>query len=609
MRAALDRLGDRQTLWGRFSTCGGFATRLAAGRRIPHSCCLPALERRPIENRPQIKNLPHKLAALLIGLAAICPAQSNADWWRNAVIYEIYPRSFADSNGDGVGDLNGITAHLDYLRDLGVDAIWIAPFYPSPQVDFGYDVSDYRAIDPQYGTMADFDRLVAEAGKRKIRVLTDLVLNHTSDRHPWFQESRSSKTNAKADWYVWRDGGWFGRPPTNWVSIFGGSAWQYDAARRQYYYHAFYKQQPDLNWRNPQVRQAMYDAMRFWMRKGVAGFRLDSVGMLFEDTQFRDEEVHGRTPSGDALVSHEHTGNQPEIHELMREMRRVTDEFPGRILIGETVQANVGGLAEMYGKASDEMQLPMDFQYALDTKLAASQFRQRLREAETQLNGSIPLFVSDNHDSARSFTRFGDGLNNEDIARLLATLLLTPRAAVLLYCGQELGMANSEPKRLEDVRDPLGKSGWPRYKGRDGSRTPMPWDGTAMAGFTNGPAAWLKIGEDHTTHNVALESRDSKSLLNYYRLLIRLRRENPVLRDGGTTIVEDNNPNVLSYLRQKDGATVLIAVNFSASSQTVRYKLKGKSLSLLASSFSVPASEPSSSVTLPAYGAYVASVR
>ncbi len=546
------------------------------------------------------------VAAIATALAA---AQNDADWWKNAVFYEIYPRSFADSNGDGVGDLNGITAHLDYLRDLDVNAIWIAPFYPSPQVDFGYDVSDYTDIDPQYGTMADFDRLVTEAGKRKIRVLVDLVLNHTSDRHPWFQESRSSRTNPKADWYVWRNGRWFGRPPNNWVSLFGHSAWQYDAARGQYYYHAFYKEQPDLNWRSPQVRHAMYDVMRFWMRHGAAGFRLDAAGMLFEDAQFRDETIRGRTPSGAEVTAHEYTGNQPEIHQAMREMRRVTNEFPGRILIGETVQSNIDGLAKMYGGANDEMQLPMDFQFALTSKLSAAEFRRRLREAETQLNGNTPLFVSDNHDSPRSWTRLGDGAHNLEIAKLLAALLLTPRAAVLLYSGQELGMANSDPKRLEDVRDPLGKIAWPKEKGRDGARTPLAWDGTAMGGFTSGPTAWLPLGDDHTTHNVAAQSRDPKSLLNFYRLLIRLRRENVALRDGGIAMLDENNPDVLSFLRQKDTSSVLVALNFSASSQTVRYPLKGSSLALLASSYGAAASQPVSSVTLPPYGAYVAALR
>ena len=550
------------------------------------------------------------VAIAALGLAAAANA-AEADWWKNAVIYEIYPRSFADSNGDGTGDLNGITAHLDYLRDLGVDAIWITPFFPSPQVDFGYDVSDYVAIDPQYGTMADFDRLVAEAGKRHIRVINDFVVNHTSERHQWFLESRSSRTNPKADWYMWRDGGWFGRPPNNWLSLFGHSAWQYDAARKQFYYHAFYKEQPDLNWRNPAVRKAMYDVMRFWMSRGVAGFRLDAVLQLFEDPQFRDEAVRpGRAPNGDPIVSHQYTDNLPEVHDVLREMRKVTDEFPGRVLIGETYMPTIDGLARMYGLANDETQLPMDPQFIMNSDVSAAGFRRRLREAETRLNGNMPLFVSDNHDQTRSWNRMGDGKHNEEIARLVATLLLTPRATALLYYGQELGMANNDPTRVEDVRDPIGRMAFPAVKGRDGERTPMPWDGSANAGFTTGGKTWLPVGPDHAWHNVAAESGDPKSLLNYYKTLIRLRRENPALHDGTLKIVDENNPNVLSFLRQSGATTVLVAMNLSGQPQTVRYDLGGAGkLHTLASSYGAAEQQSAAALALPALGAYVGAVR
>lgn len=539
-------------------------------------------------------------------------AETNAaPWWKTAVYYQIYVRSFADSNGDGVGDLNGITAHLDYLRDLGVDAIWVTPFYPSPQVDFGYDISNYEAIDPQYGTMADFDRLVAEAGKRRIRVITDLVLNHTSDQHAWFRESRASRTSPKADWYIWRDGKPNGQPPNNWISIFGHSAWQYDAARRQYYYHAFYKEQPDLNWRNPEVRKAMYDTMRFWMKRGASGFRLDAVTSLFEDAQFRDESVRpGRNAYGDPNVSREYTDNLPEVHDVLREMRKVTDEFSGRILIGETYLPNVEELAKMYGRAGDETQLPMDMQFAMHGNFSAAVFRQKLREAETQLNGNLPLLVTDNHDNRRSWDRLGDGRHNDAIARLMATLLLTPRATALLYYGQELGMANNDPARVEDVRDPIGKMGWPREKGRDGERTPMQWDATASAGFTTGKASWLPVGADHATRNVAAESRDGNSLLNYYKMLIRLRKENPQLRDGTVKIVDENNPNVLSFLREKDGKAVLVALNFSGQPQTVKYDpAVARSLKTVLSSFGAPATSSAAALSLAAFGAYAGTVQ
>src|SRR5579875_3311301 len=251
----------------------------------------------------------------------------NPNWWKGAVIYEVYPRSLQDSNRDGIGDLNGITSRLDYLKALGVNAIWLTPIYPSPQVDFGYDISDYRAIDPQYGTMSDFEYLVSEAQKRDIRVINDLVLNHTSDKHPWFIESESSRTNPKANWYIWADGKPGGGPPNNWQSIFGHSAWTYVASRQQYYYHAFYPQQPDLNWRNPEVRRAMYDVARFWMDKGVSGFRLDAITSLFEDPALRDEPyLKGRNAYGDRIISRIYTDNLPEVHEVLRELRKVTDE-------------------------------------------------------------------------------------------------------------------------------------------------------------------------------------------------------------------------------------------------------------------------------------------
>ena len=304
-------------------------------------------------------------------------AQSSTDpWWKHAVIYEIYPRSFQDSNGDGIGDLNGITSRLDYLKDLGIDAIWITPFFPSPQVDFGYDVSDYTAVDPQFGTMADFDRLVGEAKKRKIRVIVDFVPNHTSDQHSWFKESRSSRDNPKREWYVWHDGKAPGEPPNNWQSWFGHSAWQLDSSTSQYYYHHFYVQQPDLNWRNPQVQNAMYDVMRFWLKRGAAGFRVDAVSRLFEDPNLHDDPIlPGRNAYGDPNIQHKYTDNLPEVHDILKEFRKVVNSFPGDpVLISEADEPSIEELTRMYGK-NDEVQLPMDFQIADVNKLSARDFR------------------------------------------------------------------------------------------------------------------------------------------------------------------------------------------------------------------------------------------
>jgi alpha-glucosidase len=544
-------------------------------------------------------------------------ATSDDDWWRRAVIYEVYPRSFADTNGDGIGDLNGITEHLDYLKSLGVDAIWITPFYPSPQVDFGYDISDYRGVDPQFGTMADFDRLMAEAQQRDIRVVIDMVLNHTSDQHPWFIESKSSRTNPKADWYIWHDGKPNGQPPNNWQSTFGHSAWQYVASRNQYYYHEFYKEQPDLNWRNNDVRKAMYGVLRFWMEKGVAGFRLDAITALFEDLALKDEPyLAGMNAYGERNISGIYTDNLPEVHEVLRELRKVTNEYPGRILIGETYLPNVGELAKMYGRNRDELQLPMDTQLGFTDHLSVPDMRRKLLEAETKINGNVPLFVFENHDNPRSLERYGDGVHDAAIARLLATLLLTPRDAALIYYGEEIGMMTTPPKRKEDVKDPIGRIGWPKEKGRDGERTPMQWNAGVDAGFSTAKSTWLPVAPDYKTVNVATEEHQPTSLLNYYKILIRLRKTNPQLRDGDLICVDENNDSVLSYIRKtSDGQAVLVALNFTASPRTIRLDLqsqgvKGTRVKTLLASFSrAGGARDLSNLELPPYGSFVGQVQ
>jgi alpha-glucosidase len=535
---------------------------------------------------------------------------ADSTWWKNAVIYEIYPRSFADTNGDGIGDLNGITQHLDYLESLGVDAIWITPFYPSPQVDFGYDISDYQAIDPQYGTMADFDRLVAEAAKHHIRIVDDLVLNHTSDKHAWFMESRSSRTNPKADWYIWSDGKPNRQPPNNWLSLFGHSAWQWDTPRNQIYYHEFYKEQPDLNWRNQQVHDAVDNMIRFWMKKGVAGFRLDAITTLFEDPKLRDEPTLDiKTAFGDNAVNRQYTDNLPEVHDVLRELRRVTNEMPGRVLIGETYLPNVGELAKMYGKNNDELQLPMDTQLGFLNKLSASEFRAKLQDAETKLNGNPPLFVFSNHDNVRSWNRYGDGVHDEAIAKLIATLLLTPRCVAMMYYGEELGMTNNNPTSVSQVKDPIGIVGWPKEIGRDGERTPMQWNADTNAGFSTSHETWLPVAPNYKTKNVQTESKQTDSMLNYYKTLIRLRKQNAALRDGEFVMIDEKNSSVLSYLRKNGGDIVLVALNCTATPQTVHFDLaaqgvKSTNLKTLLSSFQASGAS-TSSLTLPAFGAYV----
>jgi alpha-glucosidase len=565
-------------------------------------------------------------------------ASADDVWWKHAVIDEIYPRSYGDSNGDGVGDLNGITQHLDYLHDLGVDAIWIAPMYPSPQVDFGYDISDYVNIDPQYGTLADFDRLEAAAHHRGIRIILDMVLNHTSDRHKWFIESASSRENPKADWYVWNSGipvnspgvGDFQRknehdnlvPPNNWESFFGGSAWEWVPARRQFYYHKFYKQQPDLNWRNPAVEAAMFDVMKFWLRRGVAGFRLDAIPELYEDAQLRDErDLGGTNDQGDPNLEEVRTANQPEMHDLLRRLRRMVDRFPGsRVLIGETYPPNIAVLDGWYGGAAhDELDLPMDMLvgFGNDSKYDATYLRRVIEEAETQLHGSQPLFVFDNHDNDRSMNRFGDGVHNVEIAKGIATILFTCRATALTYYGAELGMTEQTPKRKEDVKDPIGITGWPRERGRDGERTPMQWTPDPQAGFSSNPNTWLPIAPDYKTVNAATEKADPNSLLNWYKKLIAIRRENPALRDGSMVMIDSNDPDVLSFARVAPGKTsaVVVAINMSASTKTVTLSLTNTGVhsttikTLAASEPSLQSAQSIDSLTLPPYASWVGEVK
>jgi alpha-glucosidase len=550
---------------------------------------------------------------------------NDGPWWKHALIYEIYPRSFQDSNGDGIGDLNGITQRLDYLQSLGVDAIWLSPIYPSPQVDFGYDISDYENIDSQYGTLADFDRLLAEAKKRNIRIIMDMVMNHTSDKHKWFIESESSKTNPKRDWYVWRDGKGVGAdgkslPPNNWVSLFGGSAWEYDPKTKQFYYHEFYKQQPDLNWRNPAVEKAMFDSVRFWLDRGVAGFRLDAIPTLFEDLQLRDEPATGGTNAqGDPNLSDIYTNNLPEVHDVVRRLRSLIDSYPGnRVLIGETYLPNVQELDKWYGGAKhDELQLPMDMQVGFTNKLDASLFRKRINDAETQLNGSQPLFVFDNHDNARSWNRYGDGVHDQAIARLIATMLLTSRATAMTYYGVEIGMVTTTPTRKEDVKDPIGITGWPKEKGRDGERTPMQWNNAKDAGFSTAATTWLPVAPDYTTVNVKTEEGDPDSLLNWNKKLIAMRREDPTLRDGEQMMIDESNPSVLSYVRKGVGGNpaIVVALNFTSEPQTVSLNpetasVSGKKVSTLITD--APSLRETSSlhnITLPPYASWVGSIK
>ena len=559
--------------------------------------------------------LPLLLACSLSAYPQAKP-QAADPWWKHAVIYEIYPRSFQDSNGDGMGDLNGITSRLDYLKNLGVDAIWITPFYPSPQVDYGYDIADYKAIDPDYGTMADFDRLVSEAKKRNIRVILDFVINHTSEQNAWFKESRSSRENPKRDWYIWRDGK-NGGPPNNWLSWFGGSAWTLDPKTNQYYYHYFYIEQPDLNWRNPEVKKAMFDVVRFWLERGASGFRIDAVSRLYEDPELHDDPIlPGRNAYGDPNIEHKYTDNFPEVHDTLRELRAVVDRYPGSpVLISEADEPNIAELTKMYGSKLDEIQLPMDFQIADVNELSAPKFRKLLDEVNNNPAGGQPHYFFSNHDQLRQWDRYGDGKHNDQIAKLMAALLLMPRATPQMYYGEELGMRTTPPARKEDVKDPIGKKGWPEEKGRDGERTPMQWDKSKNAGFSTAAKTWLWIPPSASTYNVEVEKNDPSSILNFYKKLIALRRTNAAVRNGAYVTLNPDDPNVLSFLRKGQASSVLVALNMSAQEQKVKFDLSEQGIA--ATTGQVLLSSPSASrrdlvlsgATIPAFGVVIVEMK
>jgi alpha-glucosidase len=506
-------------------------------------------------------------------------AQAKTDhpvspWYQHAVFYEIYPRSFLDSNGDGIGDLKGITAKLDYLKALGVDAIWIAPCFPSPQVDFGYDVSDYENIDKMYGTLNDFDRLQKLGADRGIKIILDFVVNHTSDQHPWFLDSRSSRTSPKRDWYIWRDGQG-SNPPNNWIALFGGSAWQWDGKTNQYYYHFFYPQQPDLNWRNPAVVDAMYGTSEWWYKRGVAGFRLDAVDTLFEDPKLQDDPVlPGFSAYGDPMVDHKYTQHLPEVHDALKGLRAVADRY-GAVLIGETYTPDVAQLKQYYGAGHDELQMPMDLMMT-SMKFSAPLFREHINQVN--LSGEWPVFVIGNHDIVRSWNRYGDGQHNDQIAKDMAAMYLTLRGTPIMYYGEEIGMQNNDPQRREDVKDPIGRLGWPKDKGRDGERTPMQWSGEPNAGFSSG-IPWNAIPATYKTYNVAEEAKDPDSILNWYKALLALRHSDTALLDGNYVGLNEDDANVLSYLRKSGDHAVLVAINMSASPQTVNFDLSKQGLS------------------------------
>jgi alpha-glucosidase len=500
-------------------------------------------------------------------------ANSEYLWWQTGVIYQIYPRSFKDTTGNGVGDLAGVIQKLDYLSEtLGIDAIWLSPFYPSPMADFGYDVADYTDVAPLFGDLTTFDELVAKAHRRGLKIIVDLIPNHTSDQHPWFIESRVSRDNPKRDWYLWANPKPDGSPPNNWLSAFGGSAWEWDADTRQYYLHSFLKEQPDLNWRNPAVKAAMFDVVRFWLERGVDGFRVDVAQFIMKDPELRDNPLNPHLdkslhkPLGDYDSQlHLYNKNHPDVHAIYRQFRQLLDAYSAehpRMAVGEAHIFDWREWASYYGQNLDELHMPFNFAL-LGVPWQAQAVRQVVDSLEAALpSGAWPNYVLGNHDEPRLATRYGRAQ-----ARVAAMLLLTLRGTPTLYCGDEIGMTDVEipPEREQD---PWGKRVPGLGLGRDPERTPMQWDARPNAGFST-VEPWLPVASDYQQINVERQLADPASILNLYRRLLAYRKATPALQWGGYQAVGGVPEVCYVFTRQADDQRVLIALNFSPQGQRV----------------------------------------
>jgi alpha-glucosidase len=514
---------------------------------------------------------------------------NDNNWWKKAVIYQIYPRSFADSNDDGIGDLRGIISRLDYLNDgtsasLGIDAIWFSPFFKSPDYDYGYDIADFCAVDPRYGTMEDFDLLLEEAHKRQIRVMLDLVVNHTSIEHPWFVESRSSVDNPKRNWYVWRDGQAGGtKPPNNWRNNFFGAAWSRDEASGQYYLHSFLQEQPDLNWANPEVLEAIKDVIRFWLERGVDGFRLDVAHIYCKDQQFRNNPPFYARPkiaegpcfSDRTFMSNlmkffalpelqvrKYNQHMPETHNILKEFRKVYNAYPAITSVGEIIADDPEMIASYYGSDNDELHMNFYFEM-LHCPFKAGAFRRCVDRWEKTLpEGTWPAYTLSNHDVTRAISRYGSVGTEDDRARLLAMMLLTLRGTPFIYYGEEIGMKEAKlPK--DRLKDPVGVRWYPLHPGRDGCRTPMQWSDGEGAGFS-AAEPWLPVGPEYERRNVEKQLGEPASLLSLMRQLIWKRKELPALLHGNYISFQDGVPDdCYLYIREDEHQKLLISLNFS----------------------------------------------
>ncbi|MHA3979624.1 alpha-glucosidase [Halovulum sp. GXIMD14794] len=501
--------------------------------------------------------------------------KSDPDWWRGAVIYQIYPRSFQDSNGDGIGDLSGIIHRLPYVASLGVDAIWISPFFTSPMLDFGYDVSDYRNVDPMFGTLGDFDALVDRAHDLGLRVMIDLVLSHTSSEHVWFQESRSSHDNPKSNWYVWADAKPDGTPPNNWLSIFGGSAWQWDGERRQYYLHNFLVQQPDLNFHEPEVQEQVLDVARFWLDRGVDGFRLDTINFYVHDKELRDNpalDINSRNASIAPDVNpynyqnHLFDKNQPENLAFLERFRALMDDYTDIAVVGEVGEAQIGlQIVADYTRGDDRVHMCYAFDFLGPEKVTGTRAAKVLRDFDRVAPDGWQCYALSNHDTMRMPSRWN--LEDKGIRSHVAFLMCL-RGSICLYQGEELGLTEAYVP-YEELQDPYGKAFWPKFKGRDGCRTPMPWAADGPQGGFSDHKPWLPMAMEHLPKSVARQDDDTESLLNWYRDVIALRRMRPVLMKGDLEVIEATD-SVITFTRRLDGhAPMFCAFNFTGGSHQV----------------------------------------
>jgi len=510
-------------------------------------------------------------------MAAETGKRDDANWWRGAVIYQVYPRSFQDTNGDGIGDLKGITQRLPHIASLGVDAIWLSPFFTSPMADMGYDVSDYCNVDPMFGALADFDEMMAEAHKLGLKVIIDQVISHTSDKHPWFVESRTSRTNARADWYVWADPKPDGTAPNNWLSIFGGPGWEWDGVRKQYYMHNFLTSQPDLNFHNPDVQNAVLDAVRFWLERGVDGFRLDTVNYYFHDKNLRDNppmiydaETAGLESDTNpySMQNHLYDKSQPENIDFLKRLRSLIDSYPSRATVGEVGDGprSLTTLA-IYTSGSDKLHMCYTFDL-LGPAFSAGFIRRVVSTfQDTVVNGWV-CWAFSNHDVVRHVTRFAQTPEErERVAKLAITVLATLRGSICLYQGEELGLTEAE-LAFEDLTDPYGIRFWPAFKGRDGCRTPMPWEvQKPHAGFTETGRSWLPVPPEHAAAAVDVQELDQESVLHHYRETLAFRKAHPPLFDGDLTFVDTHNHDLLAFVRDKDGERLLFVFNLTREAQ------------------------------------------